>query len=191
MNTIKETIFDLLMNTKLDGIMKLLTWMEINGFYDAPCSGSYHLAKEGGLAEHSLNVFRTLVKLNEATGADLDYTSMVVCALLHDLGKVGDHGKPNYVKAPLLKSGKEPAKPYTTNKELTYEEHEIRSVLIAERFIVLSEEEETAILHHNGLFGKLDSSFGNHNFDSSKLAFLLHTADMYCSRFIETEGDEE
>lgn len=189
----KETIKELLLATKKEGIEKLIEWMESNGFFTAPCSGSYHLSVEGGLAEHSLNVFKTLVELDKATGADIDYTSMVLCALLHDLGKCGDHGKPNYIPSPLLKSGKAPAKPYKTNSELIYEEHEIRSLLIAERFIELSEEEETAILHHNGLFGKLDSSYGNHNYDSSKLAFLLHTADMYCSRFIEVEekGEEE
>ena len=30
--------------------------MEQIGFYDAPASGSFHLAKAGGLAEHSMNV---------------------------------------------------------------------------------------------------------------------------------------
>ena len=84
------------------------------------------------------------------------------------------------------------AEPFESNKDLMYEEHEIRSVIIAERFIYLSEDEETAILHHNGLFGKLDSkSFGSDpNFCKTKLAFLLHTADMYCSRFVEVDPVE-
>lgn len=182
---VKETFIKLLKSTKIEGVDKLIKAMEEGGFFTAPCSGEYHLCKEGGLLEHSINVFNTLLELDKATGADLDYKDMVLCSLIHDLGKMGDHGKPNYVPN-ILKSGKmSDAKPYCTNKDLFYEEHEVRSVIIAERYIELTEEQETAILHHNGLFGKLDSSYSNHNFDKSKLAFLLHTADMWCSRFVE------
>lgn len=183
--TNREKIIDLLKQVKREGIEELIQAMDEGGFFEAPCSGAYHLSKEGGLAEHSLNVYNALFNLNYTMCADLDYDSMLIVALLHDLGKMGDHGKPNYVLN-ILKSGKvSDAKPYETNKDLYYEEHEIRSVIIAERYITLSEEEESAILHHNGLFGKLDSSFGNHGFDRDKLAFLLHTADMYVSRFKE------
>lgn len=197
----KEKIINLLSSTNVDGIYALINWMEDNGFFVAPCSGANHLCKEGGLAEHSLNVYYTLIKLNKAMDAKISEKSIVLCALLHDLGKTGDHGKPNYVENYVSSRKKDEngnaimvrsaAKPYETNKELTYEEHEIRSVIIAERFIPLTEEEETAILHHNGLFGKLDSGFGNHNYDKTPLAFLLHTADMYCSRFTEVEQGEE
>ncbi len=167
----------------------LFCYMEDNGFFEAPCSTNHHLAKEGGLAEHSLNVYKQLHLLNETLQAGIPEDSIILCALLHDIGKIGDHGKPNYIKAPELKSGKAPAKPYITNPELTYEEHEIRSLLIIERFLELTEEEESAILHHNGLYGKLDSAFGTHNYDKTKLSFLLHMADMWCSRFVETEND--
>lgn len=185
----KERIIELLKGTKIEGIDGLISEMEQGGFFTAPCSSKYHLANEGGLAEHSLNVFDALVMLDKGLGSDLDYTDMVIVALLHDLGKMGDYGKPNYVEN-ILKSGKRSeAEPFCTNKMLTYEEHEIRSVIIASRHIALTEDQQTAILHHNGLYGKLDSSFGNHNYDSSKLAFLLHTADMWCCRFTEKKED--
>lgn len=186
----KDKFIKLLLATKIVGMDCLVENLENGGFFTAPCSTKHHLSKEGGLLEHSMNVFEMLTKLNEATGADLDYTDMVVCALLHDVGKMGDHDKPNYVEN-ILKTGPSKAQPFKTNPELTYEEHEIRSVIIASRCIKLTEEQETAILHHNGLYSKLDSSYGNHNYDSSPLCFLLHTADMYCSRFIETEGKGE
>lgn len=185
-----KTYIDTLLATKIPGIKDLCKYLEENNFDKAPCSGAHHLAYEGGLVEHSLNVFRLLLKLNIATGADLDYTDMVVVALLHDIGKLGQFGKPNYIPA-ILKSGEQSkSKPYTTNPELTYEEHEIRSIVIASKFIDLTEEQQTAILHHNGLFSLLDYGKGNHNFDSSPLCFLLHTADMYCSRFIEVTTKE-
>lgn len=198
--TNKELITELLLKTNRPGINKLIEKMEEGGFFTAPCSGANHLCKEGGLAEHSLNVCNALKELVECfcVGTEITDDSIILCGLLHDLGKMGDHGKPNYVvnyvrsKTKNKETGEydlvqSTAKPYETNKELTYEEHEIRSLLIAERYIELSEDEETAILHHNGLYSKLDSSFGNANFCKTKLAFLLHTADMYCSRFTEME----
>lgn len=185
----KERFIKLLLATKIVGMDSLVEIMDEYGFFTAPCSTKHHLCKPGGLLEHSMNVFEMLTKLNEATGANIDYTDMVVCGLLHDLGKMGDYGKPNYVEN-VLKTGVSKAQPYKSNPDLIYEEHEIRSVIIASRCIKLTEEQTTAILHHNGLFGKLDAAYGNNNYSYSPLCFLLHTADMYCSRFTE-KGDEE
>lgn len=184
----KEKFCQMLRNTERKGIEDLIAFMEEQGFFESPCSTKYHLCKPGGLVEHSMNVCSRMMDLTMAL-CDTEEShnlidSVIICALLHDLGKAGDHNKPNYVEN-ILKSGKQSdAEPYKTNKDLNYEEHEIRSVIIAERFIVLSEDEETAILHHNGLYGKLDSSFGSY-YDKHKLAFLLHTADMWVSRFEE------
>lgn len=179
---IKNEITGLLSATNCPGIEGLIAEMEKGGFFSSACSTRYHLAVPGGLAIHSLNVFHTLVELDNSLGTDLDYTDMVIVSLLHDLGKMGDYGKPKYIEAPLLKGGKLPAKPFIANPEMIHEEHEIKSIQIASRFIELSEEQTHAILHHNGLFGKLDSSY-NPSYDQNELTFLLHTADMYCSRF--------
>ena len=198
----KEDFINLLKMSGREGIENLIVWMDENGFFESPCSSAYHLSKNGGLVEHSINVYYTLTILNESLGANLPSDSMLICALLHDLGKAGDHGKPGYVPNMVRSKTKNKetgeyeivqstSKPYEINKDLTSEEHEIRSLLIAERYIYLSEEEETAILHHNGLYGKLDSAYGTHNYDKTKLAFLLHTADMYCSRFSELEQKDE
>ena len=43
-----------------DGLIKEL---EKGGFFTAPCSTQYHLCKEGGLLEHSLNVEEVARKL--------------------------------------------------------------------------------------------------------------------------------
>lgn len=195
----KEKIKELLLSTGREGMDKLIEAMEQGGFFEAPCSGAYHLCHEGGLAEHSLNVYETFKSFAVAVDSEWgleNSDSIKIACLLHDLGKMGDHGKPNCVpnyvrsKTKNKETGeyemvRSEAKPYETNKELTYEEHEIRSLLIAERYIHLTEEEETAILHHNGLYGKLDSIFGTANYCKTKLSFLLHTADMWCSRFVE------
>ena len=103
---------------------------------------------------------------------------------MHDLGKMGDHGKANYVNN-ILKDGKQSsAKPYSTNKDLIYLAHEIRSALIAERFIQLTEEEETAILWHNGLYGQFKYDIPG---KETPLYMVLHFSDMWASRVIEKE----
>lgn len=199
---ISKRIINLLLQTDRPGMEELVEVMEKGGFFTAPCSGANHLCYEGGLAQHSLNVYDHMRKLVSAIGADVSQDSIVIVSLLHDLGKMGDHGKPNYVPNMVRSKTKNKetgeydlvqseSKPFETNKDLSYEEHEIRSVIIAERHIFLTEDEETAILHHNGLFSKLDSSYGTHNFDKTELSFLLHTADMYVSRFVESKAQPE
>lgn len=168
------------------GSDELIDAMDDGRFFEAPCSGAHHLAEEGGLVEHSLNVLKCARDLNEALGAGIDDASIIIAALLHDLGKMGDHGKANYVEN-ILKDGKRSAtKPYITNPELTYLPHEVRSVMIAERYIFLKEEEETAILWHNGLYGTFKYDIQG---KETPLYMIIHWADMWASRIIEKEDE--
>lgn len=184
----KDRIIALLKETKRFGIDDLIEAMEAKGFFTAPCSGAHHLSKEGGLAEHSLNVYNIMMSLNESFDAKLPVESIILCGLLHDLGKAGDYGKPNYVEN-ILKSGKPAAKPYKTNPELLYVPHEIRSIAIAERCISLTEEEEFAILYHNGMYSELKYSYSG---KETPLSLVLHFADLWASRVTEVEeGTEE
>lgn len=45
------------------GAEKLLDWLDRNEFFTAPASSKHHLAIPGGLALHSLNVYRRLVEI--------------------------------------------------------------------------------------------------------------------------------
>ena len=166
----------------------LVEYMDICGFFTAPCSGGCHLAKEGGLAEHSLNVLEYADKLASKWLPTEKYKelypSIVICSLLHDLGKCGDFRKPNYVPN-VLKNGKvSEAKPYETNKELLNVPHEVRSVNLCTLFIDLTEDEEYAILMHNGLYGPFKYGLqGN----ETPLYMIIHFADMWASRVVEEE----
>lgn len=183
----KNHISNLLLQTRRQGVDKLLEHMDKQGFFTAPCSTNYHLAKDGGLAEHSLNVYRSMVTFyNAQQEFTVDSDTIKIVSLLHDLGKMGHHNKPNYVKTSLLKSGKAPAKPFETNKELLYIPHEIESIAIAQRFIELSEEEEYAILYHNAMYGDMKYSYSG---KETPLSLLLHWADMWSARVIEKEGE--
>ena len=184
----KGLITNLLLSTEVVGIDGLLKHMEEIGYFTAPCSGGNHLAKEGGLAEHSWNVFKTMLSIRDALDTIDDLfiqnRSIVLTALLHDLGKCGDHGKANYVPN-ILKSGEQSEKkPYETNKDLLYIPHEVRSIKIASEYISLTEDEEWAILMHNGLYGDFKYSIQG---KETPLYLLLHTADMWASRVLEVE----
>ena len=48
---------------KRPGSRELLVWIEANGFFEAPASKRHHGAKPGGLVEHSVNVFKRLLRL--------------------------------------------------------------------------------------------------------------------------------
>lgn len=182
----KEKIIDLLKGTNRAGINRLIECMDEYGFFEAPCSTTHHLSIEGGLAKHSLNVYYGMLEIDKALDAHLPHDSIILCGLLHDLGKMGDHGKSNYV-VNVLKSGEQSAtKPFKTNAELLYLPHEIRSAMIAERFIKLEEDEEAAILWHNGLYGQFKYDIPG---KETPLYMILHWADMWASRVTEVEEE--
>jgi len=196
MENIKNRTEELLLSTGRQGIAGLLVEMDEMGFYTAPCSTQYHLAYSGGLAEHSLNVYELMDKLSSILHPEVDKSSVIICALLHDLGKAGQFGKPNYIINMLKGRGKNaepyqsPTKPYIGNPELLYIDHEVRSIQIAGRHINLTEEENWAILMHNGMYGNFKYQIQG---KETPLYLLLHMADMWASRVTEKECgmDEE
>ena len=180
------------------GFDELIEELEKGGFFTAPCSTQYHLCKEGGLLEHSLNVEKIAIGL----AILLNYEpigSVSVAALLHDVGKMGQFGKANYVPN-FVKDGKptksEPiqkfkiseSKPYASNPNLLYVDHEIRSIQIASQYIDLTEEESFAILYHNAMYSNLKYAL---NGKETPLQMIIHWADMWASRVVEKECEKE
>lgn len=195
---VKAKIIELLKSTNRKGMDGLIAYMEDNGFFTAPCSTQHHLCKEGGLAEHSLNVLKKMNSVNDRLLSPEELDSVIITALLHDLGKMGQYGKQNYVpnmtKGRSTKANPDPepmqsvSKPYKTNPDLMYVDHEVRSVIIAQQFIELTEEEQQAILWHNGLYGTFKYQIQGKEFP---LYLLLHFADMWVSRVTEKEDHDE
>lgn len=154
------------------------------GYFEAPCSSQYHLAKAGGLLEHSVNVAELMLDLAPSLGLDdrEETESIVLTGLFHDIGKAEYYFKPNYVEN-ILKSGKiSETKPYVSNKDRLNIPHEVASIHILSECIDLTEEETFAILYHNGLYTPVGYNLkGNER----PLQMLLHFADMWASRVIE------
>lgn len=194
---VKSNIEHLLRTTRRNGMENLISWMDENGFFQAPCSTSHHLCVEGGLAEHSLNVYRSMILLSKTLlGEDLEdkiTDSIIICSLLHDIGKVGQFRKSYYMENYLSKVDKEgnpvrsESKPFITNKDLLNIPHDVRSIAILSKFIDLTEEEQFAILYHNGLYGDLKYQISGRE---TELYMLLHFADMWVSRVVEAKQPE-
>lgn len=193
----KNKIKELLLSTKRDGIENLIVHMEEQGFFKAPCSTQYHLSKEGGLAEHSFGVFEIAEEIARVLYPEIPRDSLIICSLLHDIGKMGQFNKPNYVpnmlKGRATKANPNPepyqstAKPYISNPELLYVDHEVRALSIISKFIDLTEEEQQAILWHNGLYGSFKYQIQS---NETPLYLILHYADMWASRVAEVKNEE-
>lgn len=180
----KKEIESLLRSTKREGIEDLLDYMEKSGFYSAPASTKYHGAHEGALAKHSFNVCVAAIELAEAWRVDKSFTnSIIICALLHDLGKAGQFNKPLYVEN-ILKKGRSEAQPYKTNDDLMTLDHEIVSVIEASKYIDLTEDEQRAIAWHNGLYGTFKYQIAG---KETPLYMIIHFADMWASRVLESK----
>lgn len=199
MEKVKVEITSLLKSTGREGVEDLVSVMEEKGFFTAPASsgGGRHSAEEGGLAQHSLNVFKTAAKLAyvllgpiERNTKELKDSLAIVC-LLHDLGKCGDYGKALYVPY-ILKSGKQSdAKPWERNKDLLPTPHAFRSVEIANRWIDLTEDEAFAIRYHDGLYDRETGAMAVIPGHETKLLMLLHWADMWASRILEGGNEDD
>lgn len=184
----KKYIVNALLSTKRDGMEELIAYMEEGGFFNAPCSTQFHLASEFGLVYHTRNVLETATKIAVSLLGIDDYKQiqehLIIAASLHDLGKMGQFNKSLYVEK-KLKDGSVGKIPYEQNKELLPVDHEIRSVAIASMFIDLTEEEQFAILYHNGLYGTV----GRYTLQGKEtpLYMILHFADLWCSRHEEVK----
>lgn len=188
----KAKITKLLLATKREGIEDLIAYLDEVDFFEAPASTQFHGAYDGALAEHSMNVLEYADKLASKWLSKEDYKaiypSIVICALLHDLGKCGQFGKPLYVPN-ILKSGKpSDIKPYETNKDLMTLPHEVVSCIEATKFIDLTEDEQRAIAWHNGLYGTFKYDIQG---KETILYMIIHFADMWASRVIESKTKKE
>ena len=152
----------------------------------APASTKYHLCKERGLLEHCVNVAESMLKIREALAPDISAESCVIVSLVHDLGKVGMPGNPQYlINEPIDKqqqSGYKLDPPYRFNKNLTYLSVPVRSLYLASKHIDLTEEEVQAIVYHDGQYVDDNRSVATHE---EPLTLLLQYADSWSGFVIE------
>lgn len=143
-------------NIKRRGADRLLEWLDSDAsdFFTAPSSTRFHGAYEGGLVEHSLNVYECLKDyLSRPRTKDLygmDYTpeTIAVTALLHDICKVGFYAV-DYRNAKNDQGVWEKVPYYTVRDTLPYG-HGEKSVYMIQSFMRLTRDEAFAIRYHMG-----------------------------------------
>ena len=180
-------------NITREGADKLLDYLENRSdFFTAPASARYHGAYEGGLCEHSLNVYHCLTVdlqregVRELYGLEYRDECVAVVSLLHDVCKVGCYKK-GFRNVKNDATGQwEKVPTYTFDDPLPYG-HGEKSVYIVNGFIRLTREEAMAIRWHMGFSGPEDNRTVGQALQKYPLAFALATADMEASYFLEGE----
>ena len=170
-----------------DGSAELLNWLKASDFFVAPASTKYHGNHEGGLVEHSLNVYQCLLEELGGTQLKDTYTdeTIAIVALFHDVCKA------NYYKKGtrnVKENGQWVVKDVFEIDEKFPCGHGEKSVIILQNFIRLSADEIYAIRAHMGGFDtsvKGGDYFIGKIFERSKLALLLHIADMKATYLME------
>ena len=178
-------------NIQREGSEKLLDYLLSSGsdFFSAPASTKYHGSYEGGLLEHSLNVYDCLVNYLDRSRTkeiyNMNYTdeNIAISALLHDLCKM------NFYKTDFRNSKNEmgvweKVPYYTIDDQLPYG-HGEKSVYIITGFMRLTREEAFAIRYHMGFSGIEDKNTIGKVFEQFPLAFALSVADMEASYYLE------
>lgn len=91
----RHIIIDLLLDTRRKGMENVVRFLDENDFFVLPASTRYQNRETGGLANHSLSVYRFAMKLRDeaiAANPDVEQTlpadSIAIAALLHDTCKV-------------------------------------------------------------------------------------------------------
>lgn len=178
-------------NIRREGADKLLEYLmsPSSDFFTAPASTRYHGAYEGGLVEHSLNVYECLCdylareRIQELYGIEASEETVAIVSLLHDICKMNFYKKSfRNVKDENGVWNKVPT--YEIDDRLPYG-HGEKSVYIVSGFMRLTREEAFAIRYHMGFSGNEEARDVGKAFEMFPLAFALSTADMEASYFLE------
>jgi hypothetical protein len=174
---------------RADDFAVLMEFLETKtAWLTAPASTRFHLCRENGLLEHSVNVAETLLRIKETLYPTIEDESCVIVALLHDLGKAGTPSGAQYLKNEPTERQKQygygATYPYSFNKDLTYLSVPIRSLYLALPYINLTEEEAQAIVYHDGQYVEDNRSVAK---NEQPLTLLLQYADNWSGFVIEKD----
>lgn len=168
-------------NVHREGVDSLLDWLGKTNFFHDPASTKFHSDYEGGLCQHSLNVYARLIKLLQNEYGDswqekCSMESAVLIGLFHDICKVDTYA---VSMRNIKENGVWVQKPYYVSQDNLPFGHGEKSVYILNSFVKLTREEAMCINWHMGeydLRAKAGQSLSNIYY-KYPLAFLTHIAD--------------
>ena len=198
-----EILLDVLEPFEYESIM---TFLQKTDFFIAPASTRFHLSVPGGLCQHSLNVYTSAMQIENAFNSKASKRSIAICSLLHDICKAGVYktelkNTKIYDKAvvesqPKFKIKHDRKGDYIWDLQEVYVfddpwpfGHGSKSAYIVNTLMDLTDEEALAIRYHMGSYEEGDKERCSKVFEESKLALLIHFADMYASKVVEAENE--
>jgi hypothetical protein len=176
----RDEIEKILRETKVEGIEELILYLENTDFFSAPASTKYHNSHIGGLAEHSLSVYKLFSDKVVQHKLDTPHRTVAICGLLHDLCKTNQYYMSEY-------KTKEGGRWVCTPKFPAG--HGEKSVFLILPHIQLTEKEIICIRFH---MGSPSDFYERMNFDQARNEIpeltLLMCADLISSFVVEARA---
>jgi len=144
---------------------------------EAPASVNYHGSHDGGLVRHSVAVTVMLWELTRIWLPDTTEKTVGTVGLLHDVGKIDQYERVN-----------DEWWSWRDEQQMVSMNHSLRSLRIISEFVCLSEGEWQAIAAHDGQYVEQNRSLA---MKEEPLTLLLHWADVWVSRFVDHQSDED
>lgn len=195
----KEQFIKLLQATKRTGIESVVSYLEQAGFFLAPASVSRHLSHEGGLLEHSLNVWKMAQMLRMQTigmrpelEKQLPEDSVTIAALLHDVCKANIYKTVQKWRKDENNRW-ESYDAYDTDYSRFPVGHGEKSVIMLLRLgLQLTNDEIIAIRWHMGAWNLPMQSYEDKQnisvaYDGCPLAAVIQAADALATHILETK----
>ncbi len=135
----EKEFLGLLSMVKRDGMYRFIEVLKNSDFFTAPASTKFHGSYEGGLVEHSLNVYGLFLDKVKDFKLDLPEESIILCGLLHDVCKIGIYSKTS-------------DNSYVYDRDIIKLGHAKRSLAMIQQYIELTPREENIIRYHMGFF---------------------------------------
>ena len=179
---------------KREGADKLLEFLEGSDFFTAPASTRYHGSHEGGLCEHSINVYECLCdymarpRVKELYGMNYSDESIAIVSLLHDVCKTNF-----YVETTrnVKENGVWKTVPYYSIEDQLPYGHGEKSVYMISAYMKLTRDEAFAIRYHMGFAESNNVTYINNvgkAYEMFPIAFAVSVADMEASYYLEEVG---
>ena len=193
----KERFVELLKSTQREGVEYVIEDLEALCFFEAPASSTQHLNYDGGLVEHSLNVYDMAVMLKEqiiARRPDLEKLlpteSIIIASLLHDVCKADIYRKVMRRRKDAIGTYEEYQAYEVDYSNLPIGHGEKSVIMILRSGMYLEDDEVIAIRWHMSAWDLPFQSFElskslNVARDKSPLCSLIHTADTLAANLLE------
>jgi hypothetical protein len=186
---IKQTIMEALKSTNRQGIEAVIDYLENSDYFTAPASTKYHSCYEGGLADHSLNVYNILQHKNKVYKLELPLETVAICGLLHDICKCNFYAKGT---KNVKENGVWIQKEIYEVKDDNPLGHGEKSVILLQDMIKLTTFELYAIRWHMGFTDSKEPHYTLHSaLEMLPGIIALHTSDIEATYLIEGRKKSE